>query len=208
VDPVTALGERIRELARQSGEEVLRAKQQEAGRLVAKARERAEAECRAELAAARKKIDQQIERELQNARLEARARLARFRWALLDDILEEAVRQIGLLREADPASYTAALGRFVEDARRYLAAPRVLVKGNARDLGLLRRYLEQVPGAAPQDRALDFVEADVASGIQVGTPTWDLVADQSIDRRRECLDQELRLAAAEILFEGGSGAAP
>lgn len=205
-DPTVALCERVRALARKSGQDALQARQQDASKLVAEARRQAEAECQAELLQARKRLDQQKRRELQNVRLETRARLARARWSLLDGVLDEALRSVSEMRAVDPARYVAVLDRFLRDARHLLAVPRVVVQLNPRDLCPLREYLKQTSGGGVEDEAVNLVEsADVDAGLRAGTPEGDTVSDQIFAARRERLNEVLRLVIAEVLFGDGRG---
>lgn len=199
--PVEALCERVRALARRSGEETLLTRQQESAKVVAESRQRVEAECQAEQLQARKRLDQQVKREIQNARLEARARLARFRWSLLDAILEEAVHTVLQMRDTDSARYRAALVRFFQEARQLLTGSRLVVQVNPQDFPALQLLLSQATGSPSSDEAPDLVEApDIDAGLRVGTLQGEVVSDQSLALRRERRDQELRLAITAILW--------
>jgi vacuolar-type H+-ATPase subunit E/Vma4 len=193
-DRVEALCERVRQIALASGEESLDEKRQQAEALVAEARERADAERRAKVAQVQEQLQKQVNQELQNARLAARARIANFRWSELDAVLAEAEREVILMRESDPARYFAALRRFFNDAVGQLDAAELVVRANSEDIPLLRDQLHT------PDRGIQFVADDVAAGIVVTTSDGNIAFDQSLARRRRRHDDELRLAAAEILF--------
>jgi vacuolar-type H+-ATPase subunit E/Vma4 len=203
-DPVVSLCERVGRFARQSGEELLQARRRDAERMVAGARKQAEAECEAALTRASQRLDRQARRDLQNARLDTRAALARCCWALLDELLDEAMRQAVRLREADPARYASALRRLLAAARHGLAGTRLVVQANSCDLPLLREALEQ-GGPGLRDAVQELVPAEVEAGLVVVTPDGTALVDQSLARRRERLDSELRLAAAEVVFAGEEG---
>ncbi len=194
-DRVLQLCERIRKIAEESGQETLRAVQQQADALVDEARSKAEAEARSELQRVEEQLEKEIRRELQNARLEARARLAGFRWSELDVVLQDAEQEIARLRQHLPQRYTDALMRFCQAAYDRLPSHQLLIRANAADLSLLRAQL------LPEGRPIEFVEDNsVGHGIVVTTADANIVCDQSISRRRGRLDHDLRLAAAELLF--------
>lgn len=192
-DPVTALCERVRSISQASGEEVLRARREQAETLVADAHRRASADGEAERSRAEEQMQQRAARELQDARLEATACTAKAHWSELDVVVEAALREVGLIRERDPMRYAAALGRFFEEASARIAEAPLVVEANAQDVCLLREY------SLPQT-GVTFVEADVAAGIVVRTAGGNVTCDQSIACRRRRLDSELRLAAAKALF--------
>jgi len=198
VNPVTALCERVREIAQASGEESLRAKRQQAEAVIAEARTRTEAECRAQLLRVEETLKKQVARELQDARLEARARIANGRWSELETVLNEIERAVVLLRTKDPERYVAALHRFLQAVREQVAGPRLVVRVNAED----RRLLCAHPALAGQE--VDVVEADIAAGMVVTTPDGNVVFDLTMSRQRQRLDSELRLALADCLFESES----
>ncbi|MBI3462209.1 MAG: hypothetical protein HY000_03995 [Planctomycetes bacterium] len=190
---VAALCERVRQIAQAAGEESLRAKHQQAEAIVAEAREEAEAEAFAEQSTAQARLQKQVDRESQSARLEARASIARCRWSQLEGVLQEAQREVESLRKNDPDRYAAALCRFFQAARQQLGRAPLVVRGSGEDLGLLR-------DAHRSGQEVEFVVVDVAAGIIVATRDGNVFCDQTIARRRQRLDQELRLAAAELLF--------
>ena len=192
---VLQLCERIRKVAEESGQESLRAAQQQADALVEEVRSRAEAEARSELQRVEEQLEKEISRELQNARLEGRARLAGFRWSELDVVLEEAEQEIARLRKHRPQRYTAALMRFFQAAYDRLPSHKLLIRANAADLSLLGEQLRR------DGRPVEFVEDNsVGHGIVVTTADANIVCEQSILRRRQRQDHDLRLAAAELLF--------
>jgi vacuolar-type H+-ATPase subunit E/Vma4 len=197
-DPLAALCDRVRGLAQEAGAQALAAARQQAESILGEARRQAETLCQAELVQARTRLRRQKERAAQDSRLQARARLARFRWAELDGVLDEAERQVLQLRRTDRGRYAAALARFFQAGRQQLAGQRLLIRANAEDLALLREYLA---GEIAADR-VEFVEADIPAGLVLGSPSGDVLIGQSIRQRRQRLDYDLRLAAAEILFEG------
>ena len=194
-DRVLQLCERVRKVAEESGQESLLAAQQQADALVEEARSRAETEARSELQRVEEQLEKEIRRELQNARLEARARLANFRWSELDAVLQDAEQKIARLRQHLPQRYTAALMRFFQVAYDRLPDHQLLIRANAADLSLLREQLRR------EGRAIEFVEDNsVGHGIVVTTADTNIVCDQSISRRRQRLDYDLRLSASELLF--------
>ena len=194
-DRVLQLCERVRKVAEESGQESLRAAQQQADALVEEARSRAETEARSELQRVEEQLGKEISRELQNARLEARARLANFRWSELDAVLQDAEQEIARLRQHLPQRYTAALMRFFQAAYDRLPGHQLLIRANTADLGLLREQLRR------DGRTVEFVEDNsVGHGIVVTTADTNIVCDQSISRRRQRLDYDLRLSASELLF--------
>ena len=194
-DCVAQLCERIRQAADEAGQESLRAVQQQADALLEDARSRAKAETQAELKRVEEQLQKEVSRKLQNARLEARARLARFRWSELDLVLEEAEQELDRVRQHQTQRYAAALMRLFEAARDWLPPQQLVIRTNPDDISLLR---EQLPREGP---ACEFIEDNsVRHGLVVTTANGNIVCDQSMTRRRQRHDHELRLAAAEILF--------
>ncbi len=196
-DPITRLCAQVQTLARQTGEDRLQTRRAEAEKLIADARQQVQAECASELAQVRNQLQQQRERALQNARMEARARLAQFRWRELDAILDEAEAQISQLRQTDPARYTAALGRLLHQARQQLGGPELIVRASAENLDLLRGMAESHAGAP----RIEWQAGEVPAGFVATTAQNTVVLDQSLQARRQRLDEQLRLAAAAVLFE-------
>jgi V/A-type H+-transporting ATPase subunit E len=194
VDQIEALCQRVRQTALASGEEALDEKRQQAEALVAEAQARAEAERRAKVANVQEQLQKQVNQELQNARLVARARIANFRWSELNAVLAEAEHEICLMRKNDPERYFGSLGRFFNDAVGQLDTAQLIVRANLEDTQGLHGLVD-VP-----DRTIEFVADDVVAGIVVTTPDGNITFDQSLARRRQRHDDELRLAAAEILF--------
>src|SRR5262249_54055479 len=135
--------------------------------LIDEARRRAAEDAQAERGRAEGLVKKQSACELQNARLEARAVEANARWAELDAVLDEAVREVAVVRQRDPERYAAALERFLEAAREQLAAGRLTIRASGDDLRRL--------GAG-----CELVEAEVGAGIVVTTPDGNCVCDQTI----------------------------
>jgi vacuolar-type H+-ATPase subunit E/Vma4 len=192
-DRVAALCERVRQLAEATAADVLESARRQAAAQIAAATARAEAAFQAKLADARQRLEKQLNRDLQNARLAARGRLDAFRWDTLSGVLEEAQRAVERLRAEDPQRYYAALVRFVRSARDELAGEPIVVQAGVADVQPLRDRLA--------DAAIEVVEADITGGVIAGTLDGNVVVDQTIARRRQQLDTTLRLAAREILFE-------
>jgi vacuolar-type H+-ATPase subunit E/Vma4 len=70
-----------------------------------------------------------------------------------------------------------------------------VIRANPADIRLLREQLQR------EGPPVEFVEDhSVRHGIVVTTANGNIVCDQSITRRRQRQDHELRLVAAEILF--------
>jgi vacuolar-type H+-ATPase subunit E/Vma4 len=199
-DPITALCQRVQAIARQVGEEKLQASRGEVSKLLAEARQQAEAEGQAELARTRKILRKQVQCELQSARLEARAQLARSRWRILDGVLDEAGQQIRRLRQTDPARYAAALHHFLQTAYEQLPGKGIVVQVNAGDIEFLESLRQQAGGRHIVDLRPNLREAEIAAGIVVISEENNVILDQSVAQRRRRLDHELRMAAAELLF--------
>ena len=193
-DGVEALCERVRQIALASGEDSLKAKRQQAEALVAETRAQVRAERQDNVAEVQEQLQKQVNQELQNVRLAARARIANFRWRQLAAVLDEAEREVSLMRENDPERYYDCLRRFFNTAAKQLDAMQLVVRANSKDIQSLESRLD-LP-----DRKIQFVKDDFAAGIVVTTPDGNVTFDQSLVRRRGRQDDELRLAGAEILF--------
>ncbi len=194
-DRVTALCEAVRELAASTAEDAIESARQQAEALIAEATLQAEAEYRAQLAKAKERLQKQLDRQLQNARLESRARLETNRWNTLTAVLDEAEQRIQSMHDSDPERYYAALVRFVQSACKQLACDRPVVHLNPADLAALHQCLQQHIVSN-----VEFVESNIAAGALVSTADRNVIIDHSIVRRRQRCDAELRLTAAETLF--------
>jgi vacuolar-type H+-ATPase subunit E/Vma4 len=220
-DQVAALCQRLREIARQSGEATLQAKQQEAEQIIADARRLAASEAQSAIEQARARLSRKRERSLQIARLKACARIAQHRWQELNSVLDRAADAVRQLRHREPARYTAALVRSLRQAVGQVSnlvaidpslAPTVgckpdqqvrdcvVLRMNPHDIPLIRTALardscEQLPGDG-----LQFVECDIDAGLVVTFLGGSVCVDESLTERLHRLDCELRLAAQEILF--------
>ena len=220
-DQVAVLCQRLHEIAQQNGVATMQARQQEAEGIVADARRRAEAEAQAAIGQTRANLERKVERSLQIARLEARARIARHRWSELNSVLEAAADQIRQLRDREPARYTAALVRLLHravgqvsslsmpdllpDPAGWKPAPHVhdplVVHTNRADISLVRHALAGNSASRAFRGGLRFTESDMDVGIVVSTPAGSLCVDESLSERLHRLNAELRLVAAEVLFE-------
>jgi vacuolar-type H+-ATPase subunit E/Vma4 len=193
-DRLAALADRVRRLAETAGHESLRTSTEQARQLVADADARAESTIRQALEEERAHLRENAQRELQNARLDGRARLTAEQWSQLTAVLDEAAQAMTRTREREPERYVAALVRWFEQARAQLPPGPVVVRANAADLQRLR-------GALGTDVA-EWVEDQLPDGFVVGTPDGNTVCDQTLARRRSRHATELQLAAADILFGG------
>jgi vacuolar-type H+-ATPase subunit E/Vma4 len=220
-DPVAVLCQRLHEIAQQNGAATMQARQREAEDIVADARRRAEAEAQAAIGQTRANLERKVERSLQIARLDARARIARHRWSELNSVLEEAAGEIRQLRDRNPGRYTAALVRLLRravgqvsnlptpasrpDLAGWKPAPHapdaLVVHLNPADIALVRQVLAGDSASRSFSGGLRFTESDIDSGIVVSTPDGSLRVDESLSERLHRLDAELRLAAVEVLFE-------
>ena len=100
--------------------ESLRASTEQARQLVADAEARAASTVRQALEEERARLSQDAQRELQNARLDGRARLTAEQWSQLTAVLDEAAQAMIRAREREPERYAAALVRWFEQARAQL----------------------------------------------------------------------------------------
>lgn len=197
---VAALCDRLRQLAREAGEAARRTAHERAGGLIAEARARAETEARAEVDRAEERLARRRACALQDARLEARARMARCQWEELDAVLDAAERKVESLRHIDPRRYLDALCRFTEQTRQALPGRALSVRAHADDVAPLRRQLK----AGASDRivpgGIEIVEGDIPAGLIITSTDERVFADETIAGRRQRLDEALRLDAAETLF--------
>jgi V/A-type H+-transporting ATPase subunit B len=206
---VSALCARLRQLAEEAGQAALTAKRQQADTLVAEALAAAETESATELDRRRQMLDRERDRALQNARLEARARVARCRWQLLDEVLHDAEQAIVQIRQQNPRRYTEALLRLFErsDACR-TTNESLVVEVHAGDVAPLQRELGTCAGMS--NRAVEVRAADIAAGVRVTTAAGDVLWDESVSERRHRLDAPLRGFVSQRLFQppGASPACP
>jgi len=194
---VAELCERLRQLAHQAGEGALRAARQRAEALVVEARERAQAESREQIARVKDRLARKRERELQIARLEARAQIAWGRWRELDVVVDAAERQAESLRDTEPDRYLDALRRFLGAAREALPGRALTVHARADELDRLRRAGVTIFG---ESELAEIVDPNIKAGLRVTSAGGNVLVDQTIADRRQRLDEQLRLAAAEVLF--------
>lgn len=191
------LCERLRQLAHQAGEGALRAARQRAEALVVEARERAQEESREQIAQVKDRLARKRERELQIARLEARAQIAWGRWRELDVVVDAAERQAESLRDTEPDRYLDALRRFLGSAREALPGRVLTVHARADDLDRLRRAGVKIFG---ESELAEIVDPNIKAGLRVTSADGNVLVDQTIAGRRQRLDEQLRLAAAEVLL--------
>ena len=194
---VAELCERLRQLAHQAGEGVLRAARQRAEALVVEARERAHEESREQIARVKDRLARKRERELQNGRLEARAQMAWGRWKELDVVVDAAERQAESLRDTEPDRYLDALRRFLGAAREALPGRVLTVHARADDLDRLQRAGVKIAG---ESEFAEIVDPNIKAGLHVTSADGNVLVDQTIVGRRQRLDEQLRIAAAEVLF--------
>ncbi|MDP7339925.1 MAG: V-type ATP synthase subunit E [Vicinamibacterales bacterium] len=199
-DPrVAALCDRVRRLAEAEGDESRQALERQAQEIVAAARSRTEAENTAALQGEEARLRKQAARELQNARLDARASLAAFRWSQLQAVLDETQQALEDLRARERRRYAAALIRLFHRACAELPRGPVVVRANVDDLQVLRDELET---ELVDTELVDYLEDDLPAGLVVSTADGNIVCDQTMDRRRSRRLGELQLAASETLFPG------
>lgn len=192
---VEALCERVRQMARAAGEETLGAKGQQGKKLVEESRQRAESESRARIARVRHQAEMRANQRVQAARLTARADIAGVRWSELTRVLDEAESEVTELRHQDPERYAASIVRLFQLAADQLGSTQLVVRAHSEDLPVLRDRLQQAVGE------IEFCpDEDIAAGVVVTTADGTRACDQSVPRRRQRYEDELRLAAAELLF--------
>ena len=198
-DRVNALCQRVREVAASVARDAVEVARQQADALIAEATSQAGAEYQLHLAKAEERSQRHLHRQLQNSRLEARARFESRQWETLTHTLDEAERRVLSMRDSDARRYHAALLRFVQSACEQLVCDRAIVMANAADIRPLQQGLQQL---AIKDIASKFelIAGDIAAGVIVSQPDGSAIVDHSIGRRRQRYDAELRLAASEILF--------
>lgn len=194
---VVELCERLRQLAHQAGEGAWHAARQRAEALVVEARERAQEESREQIARVKDRLARKRERELQIARLEARAQIAWGRWRELDAVVDVAERQAESLRDTEADRYLDALRRFLGAAREALPGRALTVHARADDLDRLRRAGGQIFG---KSALAEIVDPNIKAGLRVTSADGSVLVNQTIAGRRQRLDEQLRLAAAEVLF--------
>jgi vacuolar-type H+-ATPase subunit E/Vma4 len=194
---VAELCERLRQLAHRGGEEALSAGRQRAEALVTEARDRAQAEAQAEIARVTERLARQRERELQTARLEARATVAWCRWKELDAVVDAAERHVQSLRDTEPERYLDALRRFVDSARGVLAGRALAVRAHPADLARLPSSSDR---ARDNSETIQVADARIQAGLFVTSTDGNVLIDETMAGRRKRLDELLRLSAAEVLF--------
>jgi len=158
---------------------------------------RAHAEAQAEVARVKERLARQRERELQSARLEARAKVAWCRWKELDAVVDAAERRVQSLRDTEPERYVTALRRFLDSARGLLAGRALTVRAHPADLA----RLQHVGGRArDSSETIQVADAGIQAGLLVTSTDGNVLIDETMASRRKRLDEMLRLLAAEVLF--------
>jgi len=197
---VAALSDRLRQLGREAGEVARRTAHERAAALIAEAQARADTEARAEVARAEERLGRRRARSLQDARLDARARIARYQWEELDAVLDAAGRKVESLRHIDPRRYLDALCRFTEQTRQALPGRALSVRAHGDDVAPFRR---QWNAGTPDGRAPEGIEigqSDIPAGLVIASTDGHVFADETMAGRRQRFDEALRLDAAETLF--------
>ena len=194
---VAELCERLRQLAQQAGENAVNRARQRAETLVAEARERAQEESREQIARVKDRLARKRERELQIGRLEARAQIAWGGWKELDVVVDAAERQAESLRNTAPDRYLEALRRLLDAAREALPGRVLTVHARADDLDRLRRADVRI---FSESELAEIVDPNITAGLRVTAADGNVLVDQTIAGRRQRLDEQLRLTAAEVLF--------
>jgi vacuolar-type H+-ATPase subunit E/Vma4 len=175
----------------------LHAARQHAEALVVEARERAHEKSREQIARVKDRLARKRERELQIGRLDARAQIAWGGWKELDVVVDAAERQAESLRDTEPDRYLDALRRFLGGAREALPGRALTVHARADDLDRLRRAGVKIFG---ESELAEIVDPNIKAGLRVTSADGNVLVDQTIVGRRQRLDEQLRLAAAEVLF--------
>lgn len=194
---VGELCERLRQLAQEAGESAVNRARKRAETLVAEARERAHEKSREQIARVTDRLARKRERELQIGRLEARAQIAWGRWKELDVVVDAAERHVQSLRDTEPDRYLDALRRFLGAAREALPGRALTAHASADDLDRLRRAGVKIFG---ESELAAIVDPNIKAGLRVTSADGNVLVDQTIVGRRQRFDEQLRLAAAEILF--------
>lgn len=191
---VEALCGRLRDIAASTAENALQSAAMQADAMIAKATAQAQGEYQARLATAKKKLEKQLNSQMQNARLADRTRLEVQQWDVLTQVLDQAARTIASMRTDNPNRYYAAIVRFVRTACDVLGDKSAVARANAADIEQLKQSLGEC--------GIEVESADnqPAAGVIVSTSNGNLVVDHSIGGRRQRFELELRLAAREILF--------
>ncbi len=99
VDRLTALCERVRDIAASTAHDAIDAARRRADALMAEATLQAEVAYHEHLRKAKEQLQKHLDRQLQNARLEARARFESSRWDTLTAALDEARQRILSMRD-------------------------------------------------------------------------------------------------------------
>ena len=197
---VAALCDRLRQLGREAGETAQRTTAGRAGALVAEARARAEAEARAEVDRAEERLALVRARALQDARLDARARITRCRWEELDAVLDAAERKVESLRHTDPQRYLDALCRLTEQTRQALPGRALSVRAHGDDVVPFERQWNAGAADSRVPGDVEIGERDIPAGLVITSTDGHVFADETVAGRRQRLDEALRLDAAETLF--------
>ena len=194
---VVELCERVRQLAHLAGEGAMDAARQRAEALMVEARERAHEKSREQIAQVRDRLARKRERELQIGRLEARAQIAWGRWKELDLVVDAAQRQAESLRETEPDRYLDSLIRFLSAAREALPGRVPVVHARADDLDRMRRANPKIFG---ESELAEIADPNIRAGLRVTSADGNVLVDQTTVGRWQRLDEQVRLAADEVLF--------
>ena len=188
--------------AEQKIQYILSEAQKEAEKIKAEARKRAEARAEWILRKAQTQAETEKQRIIANARLEVRKKRLEIQEALIREVIDALRERLAELPEDE---YFPMLVDLTAKAIEELGAERVILKSNARTLGLIRDRFDEFKGALSEKLGREVSielgdEVQTIGGVVVETPDGAVRVDNTFEARIERFEGELRAEIAKALF--------
>ncbi len=188
--------------AEQKIQYILSEAQKEAEKIKAEARKRAEARAEWILRKAQTQAETEKQRIIANARLEVRKKRLEIQEALIREVIDALRERLAELPEDE---YFPMLVDLTAKAIEELGAERVILKSNARTLGLIRNRFDEFKGALSEKLGREVSielgdEVQTIGGVVVETPDGAVRVDNTFEARIERFEGELRAEIAKALF--------
>jgi len=188
--------------AEQKIQYILSEAQKEAEKIKAEARKRAEARAEWILRKAQTQAETEKQRIIANARLEVRKKRLEIQEALIREVIDALRERLAELPEDE---YFPMLVDLTAKAIEELGAEKVILKSNARTLGLIRDRFDEFKGALSEKLGREVSielgdEVQTIGGVVVETPDGAVRVDNTFEARIERFEGELRAEIAKALF--------
>ena len=188
--------------AEQKIQYILSEAQKEAEKIKAEARKRAEARAEWILRKAQTQAETEKQRIIANARLEVRKKRLEIQEALIREVIDALRERLAELPEDE---YFPMLVDLTAKAIEELGAEKVILKSNARTLGLIRDRFDEFKGALSEKLGREVSielgdEVQTIGGVVVETPDGSVRVDNTFEARIERFEGELRAEIAKALF--------